>query len=329
VEFTGADTFFGKTASLLQGDNEISNLQLVLISIVLRLTLASIALCVINFAYLMGSGVDVVEALSFTIVLLVASIPLAIEIVTTTTLAIGSKQLSHHGAIVARLAAIEDLAAMSILCSDKTGTLTKNIMELQEQTPTYVSGITQYSLLRYAAMAAKWNEPARDALDTLVLNSVDKVTLEVVEQLAYMPFDPIVKRTEGTIRSKASGEVFKVTKGAPHVLLKLCRGGDGTIERAVENDVHELGKRGIRSLAVARTTNASDGGQWEMLGLLTFLDPPREDTKKTIEDARLYGVAVKMITGDRHTYTYTHDTHTTHTHTYTHTHTHITHTQKG
>ena len=77
-------------------------------------------------------------ALSFTIVLLVASIPMAIEIVTTTTLALGSKELSKDGAIVKRLAAIEDLAAMSILCSDKTGTLTKNIMEIQEETPIYL-----------------------------------------------------------------------------------------------------------------------------------------------------------------------------------------------
>ena len=108
-----------------------------------------------------------------------------------------------------------------------------------------------------------------------------------------MPFDPIVKRTEGTVREKHSGKVYKTSKGAPHVILTLV--GDSTITNAVDADVHRLGERGIRSLAVAKT---NDKGDWMFLGILTFLDPPRPDTKKTIEDAHAYGVQVKMITGD-------------------------------
>ena len=114
---------------------------------------------------------------------MVASIPLAIEIVTNTTLAIGSKALSHHGAIVARLSAIEDLAGMSILCSDKTGTLTLNKMVLQDETPVFKEGQTQESVLMNAALAAKWKEPARDALDRLTLGSVNMALLEDYEQL--------------------------------------------------------------------------------------------------------------------------------------------------
>lgn len=249
------------------------------------------------------------EALSFAIVLLVASIPMAIEIVTTTTLALGSKELVHDGAIVTRLAAIEDLAAMSILCSDKTGTLTMNKMEIQDETPIYVEGETQYSLLRYAAMAAKWKEPPRDALDTLTLGQADIASLEPIEQSHYMPFDPIVKRTQGTVKCHSSKKLYKTTKGAPHVLLKLCvshckdDAKNKRISELVERDVHRLGLRGIRALAVAKTLNKnfddlSDEDEWEFLGLLTFLDPPRPDTKQTIEDANKYGVMVKMITGD-------------------------------
>jgi H+-transporting ATPase len=236
-------------------------------------------------------------ALSFTVVLMVASIPLAIEIVTTTTLALGSKELSHHGAIVTRLAAIEDMAGMSILCSDKTGTLTLNKMVIQDETPVYTPGETQYTLLRYAAMAAKWKEPPKDALDTLTLNAVDLPSLDEVEQLEYMPFDPIVKRTEGTVKVIATGKTFKTTKGAPHVILKLVNHHtvDSDLAKKVEHDVHAFGSRGIRALAVAKT---DDNGVWHFLGLLTFLDPPRPDTKQTIEDAIRYGVSVKMITGD-------------------------------
>ena len=296
VEFTGANTFFGKTASLLQDNHEISHLQRILITIMFVLVGLSLVLCTLNFVYLIAEGVDVKEALSFTIVLLVASIPLAIEIVTTTTLAIGSKNLVKHGAIVAKLSAIEDLACMSILCSDKTGTLTLNQMGLQDDTPLFSEGETQASVLAMAAMAAKWMEPPRDALDRLTLGCVDFSLLEDYEQLEYVPFDPMIKRTEGTVRNTKTGEVFKTSKGAPHVLLGLLPPSDSAIRDAVEKEVARLGEFGIRSLAVARSKG--DSGIWKMMGLLTFLDPPRPDTKHTIEEAHRYGVQVKMITGD-------------------------------
>ena len=292
VEFTGANTFFGRTASLLQNDVEPSNLQNMLMDIMIVLVVVSLTLCSVVYLHL-AHITSVVEALSFTVVLVVASIPLAIEIVTTTTLALGSKELSHHGAIVTRLSAIEDMAGMSILCSDKTGTLTMNKMVIQAETPVYSRGETQYTLLRYAAMAAKWKEPPRDALDTLTLVAADLPSLDRVEQLDFMPFDPTVKRTEGSIRDRVTGELFRVTKGAAHVLLHLVN--DPVVTEMVERDVKYLGERGVRSLAVART---NDVGQWVMLGLLTFLDPPRPDTLQTILDAQGYGVAVKMITGD-------------------------------
>lgn len=306
VEFTGANTFFGKTASLLGGTSEASNMQKLLMKIMMYLVAVSFLLSGIVFIYI-AVKINVLEALSFTVVLLVASIPLAMEIVTTTTLALGSKELSHHGAIVARLAAIEDMAGMNILCSDKTGTLTKNIMEIQEETPIYEAGETQYTLLRYAAMAAKWHEPPRDALDTLTLSRADLPSLNEgplrVVQNEYMPFDPIFKRTEGNITEVESGKKFKTTKGAPHILLKLVMADTeneaeaADLEMHVEDDVEALGSRGVRCLAVGKT---NDEGKWRFLGLLTFLDPPRDDTKQTIADAREYGIKVKMITGDHY-----------------------------
>jgi H+-transporting ATPase len=227
----------------------------------------SVTLCLINLGYLLSQDVGIKEALSFTIVLLVASIPLAIEIVTTTTLAIGSKELSKHGAIVARLAAIEDLAGMSILCSDKTGTLTLNQMVLQDDTPIYYEGQTQESVLVNAAIAAKWKEPARDALDRLTLGSVNMELMDYYEQLDYLPFDPAIKRTEGTVRDKRTGEEFKTSKGAPHIILKLLPDSDIVTRESVEKDVARLGEKGIRSLAVAKT---DADGVWHMMGLLTL-----------------------------------------------------------
>mmetsp|Transcript_29110 Transcript_29110/g.62712 ORF Transcript_29110/g.62712 Transcript_29110/m.62712 type:complete len:954 (+) Transcript_29110:166-3027(+) len=293
VEFTGGNTFFGKTASLLQGDDEMGNLQKVLLKIVIVLVILSLTFSGIVFGWLLGSGEGLTETISFTVVLIVASIPVAIEIVCTTTLALGSKELSKHGAIVTRLAAIEDMAGMTMLCSDKTGTLTMNKMVIQEHTPIYMKGENQYSTLRYAAMAAKWKEPPRDALDTMTLSQADIKSLDDIEQLDFMPFDPIVKRTEGTLRDRKTGKTFKTTKGAPHVLLKLCK--DEEIAARCESDVTSLGSRGIRALAVAKT---DDNDEWHMIGLLPFLAPPRHDTKETIFRALTYGVEVKMITGD-------------------------------
>jgi H+-transporting ATPase len=296
VEFTGSNTFFGKTASLLQSKPETSHLQKILMSIMYVLVGLSLALCLTYFIYLLAKKVPPKEAISFTVVLLVASIPLAIEIVTTTTLAIGSKKLVKHGAIVAKLSAIEDLAGMSILCSDKTGTLTLNKMVLQENyTPIYCEGETLESILVFAAQAAKWKEPPRDALDRLTLGSVNMSLLDPFDQLDFMPFDPTTKRTEGTVKDSRTGEVYKTSKGAPHIILALLDPSD-EVRELVEKDVARLGELGIRSLAVARTY--PDSNDWKMMGLLTFLDPPRPDTKKTIEDAEHYGVKVKMITGD-------------------------------
>lgn len=188
------------------------------------------------------------EAIEFAVVVLVASIPLAMEIVVTTTLALGSRELAKEGAIVTRLAAIEDLSGMNILCSDKTGTLTLNKMVIQKDTPTFLPGLDQakvrshcflilfvfaritgrrgrgaarVQVLVLAALAAKWREPARDALDTLVLGSAALAECDRYEQLDFTPFDPATKFTGATVRDP-DGRVFRVVKGAPQVILGMC-----------------------------------------------------------------------------------------------------------
>jgi len=347
VVLTGKNTFFGKTAAMLDNDSERTNLQKLLLRIVIILSVMALVMGTTCFVFLMVTGEDVKEALSFAVVVIVASIPMAIEIVVTTTLALGSRSMSSFGAIVSRLSAIEDLAGVDMLCSDKTGTLTKNKMEIQPETPVFEQGITQMDLLRYAALAARWQQPPKDALDTLVLrcdlwfpgakdetdvwfkahpdatqDQLDAYTdhnveHKMLEELAdfelidHIPFDPRFKRTESTVRNKKTNQIFKVTKGAPHVIQELDL--DQTKRQEATQVVSDLGAEGVRCMAIAVSNNISepthigeptssntntDDVEWSLLGLLSFLDPPRSDTKDTIRRAQDYGVPVKMITGD-------------------------------
>jgi len=301
VKNTGANTFFGKTATLIAAaSGEKSNMEKVLLTIMISLCIISFVLCTTSFVFLMEDRGDKFEtSLSFSVVLLVASIPMAMEVVTTTVMALGSRELAAMGAIVARLASIEEMAGMNMLCSDKTGTLTLNKMELQVECPTYDNECgcnDQAGVIKYAALAAKWWEPAKDALDTLVLNSCDKDELnanwESVED-DFMPFDPSKKRTSARVKSKDGKQDFFVTKGAPHIILDMCH-NKAAIEDSFNHDVHAFAERGVRCLAVAKEEAAG----WEMLGILTFLDPPRPDTKRTLDMAKEYGIHIKMITGD-------------------------------
>ena len=320
VESTGSKTFFGKTATLLSGDVGLGHLQRLLLQIMVVLVVMSLTLCLTALFYLIwAEGVSFKKALSFAVVLLVASIPIAIEIVSTTTLALGSRQLAKHGAIVSRLQSIEEMAGVNLLCSDKTGTLTQNRMEIQDYCPMYAPQYvhTTHDVIKYAALAAKWKEPAKDALDTMIFGAIDPggEELRAYTMLEHTPFDPVIKRTESKICHPQQSqqpqqpeqpqpyeeeeEEFRVTKGAPQVvasLLDLSIEGNDLIRDRVDAEVRMLASRGIRSLAVART-NKDD--KWVMLGVMTFLDPPRPDTKATIEAALEKGVDVKMITGDQ------------------------------
>jgi H+-transporting ATPase len=295
VQFTGSQTFLGKTALLINTVKDAPHFEQVLNQLLIMLVVLGLTLCGLIFAFLViRQRQSVYDVLPFTVVLLIASIPIALRVVCTCTLAVGCQELSKEGAIVARLSCIEEFAGMDILCSDKTGTLTLNKMALQEEAVTY-EGSTRADLIKYAALAAKWWEPPKDALDALILGSTDCKALSAAgyEQSQYTPFDPIRKRTEAVV--KKGHDTLRVMKGAPDVVLGLCVGNNSSIKDDATRKVDQFAKRGIRSLAVA-TAGASE--EYKFLGFVTFLDPPRPDTKATIEKATEFGIGVKMITGD-------------------------------
>jgi len=230
-------------------------------------------------------------------VLLVASIPIAMQVVCTTTMAVGSRALAAKNAVVARLSAIEELAGMSILCSDKTGTLTKNKLTLGDPTAV-LEGVSPEELTFAAALACK-HEGEPEPIDRAILESPlvtgARVPASEYEVIKFIPFDPIRKRTEATVRSP-DGSVFSLSKGSPQVICDLV--ADEKVRADVNEIVDSYATRGYRTLGVARTAKGRDDSSWEYLGLLSLYDPPRDDTADTVSAAMTLGNDVKMITGD-------------------------------
>ena len=294
VSAIGANTFFGKTSALMASVEQQGNFQKIIFKITVFLMVISFTMVIIIFAVVLAKGNNFLETLSICVVILVASIPITMQIVCTTTLAIGARVLAKKKAIVSRLNSIEELAGMQILCSDKTGTLTKNVLTVQQ--PRVLGGFTVEDIFLAASLAAKREGGNQDAIDKCITDisiGTYHLRFEPYEEEDFVPFDPKIKRTEATIRNKTTGETFKVAKGAPQIILAMS--SDPSIEEEVSKMVQELAAGGYRTLGVARTV----GGKWKMLGLIPLYDPPRDDTAETIQKAYGMDVRVKMITGDQ------------------------------
>jgi H+-transporting ATPase len=223
-------------------------------------------------------------------VLTVAAIPVAMPTVLSVTMAVGARLLARKQAIVSKLVAIEELAGVDIICADKTGTLTQNKLTLGD--PFCVNGIPADQLILYSALASRSDN--NDTIDLAVIGGLkNKEATKDFQVTHFMPFDPVHKRTEASVKDKV-GKEFKVTKGAPQVIMQLSANA-GEVKAAVDRAVNEFAARGFRALGVA---HAEGNGPWQFVGVLPLFDPPRVDAKETIATALKMGVKVKMVTGD-------------------------------
>jgi H+-transporting ATPase len=291
VYATGANTYFGKTAQLVQEAHTVSHFQRAVLKIGDFLIVVAIALVVLIVTVELFRHQDPMETIQFALVLTVAAIPVALPTVLSVTMSVGARILSKFQAIVSRLASIDELAGMDVLCSDKTGTLTQNKLTLGE--PFLVGGVTAASVLKAAGLASRAED--QDPIDLAVLGNLkDDELLRGYEVRHFTPFDPVHKRTESKVLSPDKRE-FQVAKGAPQVILELAANKD-QVRADVEKAVGDFAVRGFRALGVAQT---DPQGRWQFLGILPLFDPPREDCKETLETARTMGVRVKMVTGDQ------------------------------
>ncbi|WAQ84579.1 hypothetical protein PtA15_5A149 [Puccinia triticina] len=306
VSATGANTFFGRAATLVGAENDSTGHMQAVLAKIGGFCLVSIGIAIAlelivlygAFRYSYRRGLDNI------LVLLIGGIPIAMPTVLSVTLAVGAQQLAKYKAIVTRITAIEELAGVTILCSDKTGTLTTNKLTIDKSTIKTYSDVGPEDVCVLASYASRIEN--QDAIDGCVVGTVGAdVARRGIKLVDFKPFDPVSKRTEITYIDIATGEMRRVTKGMTGKIMDLCTyNKTDAIEHQLEADVEEFARRGLRALAVAYEDVPSGdaegpGSGFQLVGLLSIFDPPRDDTKQTIDDAVSLGLRVKMVTGDQ------------------------------
>ena len=286
VVATGQRTYFGKTAELVRGANVGSHLQATIFSIVRMLIVIDLLLVCALLIYTAWAELPFADVAPFALILLVASVPVALPATFTLATALGATELARNGVLVTRLSAIEEAAGMDVLCTDKTGTLTENRLALAAALP--FNGNSEDDVLRGAALAS---DPAtQDPIDLAILSATEARGLlaEQPERLEFVPFDPARRYSLGRYPA-GSGEQYFV-KGAPRAIAALARNAPDFAALS-----EKLTADGNRVLAVARGT---DRNALHLIGLLALEDPPRPDSKSLIRGLQELGVRNIMVTGD-------------------------------
>jgi H+-transporting ATPase len=293
VANTGMNTYYGRTAKLVEEAVTKSHFEKIIRKIGNYLITLAIIMAAVVLVVGIIRGYDLLENIRFVLVLTVAAIPVALPAVLSVTMAVGAIALAKKGAIVSKLAAIEEMAGVDILCTDKTGTITKNKLSIGAIKP--LNGFTENDVLKYGLLASKKGN--KDAIDDAIIDRAEAtINLDFQADLKlfnFKPFDPVAKRTEATLKS-SDGTQFKVTKGAPQVISGLTKEAKEVCEE-INKDVLSFAENGYRALGVAKTETE---GVWRFVGLLALFDPPRDDSAETIARAQRMGINVKMVTGD-------------------------------
>jgi H+-transporting ATPase len=286
VTATGSRTAFGRTVELVRLARTRSQLETIIFNIVKYLVLLDAVIVAAVLIYALAAGLALREVLPFALILLVASVPVALPATFTVATALGALELAQAGVLVTRLSAIEEAAGMDVLCSDKTGTITENRLSLASL-QTYAP-FREEDVLRLAAAAS--DDSTQDPLDLAILAAARArgMPSPAGSRLRLVPFDPATKRSEAVLQE--GDGVRRVIKGAPQVVQAMCAVRGETVEQ----DVERLAAEGQRVLAVA----AGSEEALRLAGLVGLQDPVRPDSRQLVQDLRDLGVRVRMVTGD-------------------------------
>jgi len=296
-------SFVGKTASLVQGATDSGHFKAIMDMI--GTSLLVLVVFWILVAWVGGFFHNIplatpehssINLLHYALILLIVGVPVGLPVVTTTTLAVGAAYLAKQKAIVQKLTAIESLAGVDVLCSDKTGTLTANQLTIRE--PYVAEGEDVNWMMACAALASSHNLKALDPIDKITILTLKRYpkAREILQQgwktEKYTPFDPVSKRITTVCTLK--GERWSFCKGAPKAVLSIAECDEATAKH-YRDTAADFARRGFRSLGVASKRGDEP---WKVIGMLPMFDPPRDDTAHTILEAQNLGLSVKMLTGD-------------------------------
>jgi H+-transporting ATPase len=290
---TGANTYFGKTAELVKIAKPVSHQEQIMMAVVKYMIYLSTAALIIVAADATLVRADILSMLNLALTFLLGAVPVALPAVFAVVLSVGAMELARKGALVTRLDSIEDAASIESLCLDKTGTITQN--KLSVSNPTTFEGSEKQDVALVASLASR--EETKDVIDLTVIEYARATDIDTsaYKQISFTPFDPATKRSEALIDRK--GERFKVTKGAPQVIMSICRSSSEETLTQANKMVEELSQKGYRTIAVA-TSEGDASNSFRLVGFLPLADPPRPDSKSVIEELRTLGVTPKMLTGD-------------------------------
>jgi H+-transporting ATPase len=288
VTATADRTHFGKTAQLVQLARAPRRLQLLTVQLAKYLFALDALIIAIVVIGLLLQGASMLNALPFILMLLVASVPVALPSFFTMSAAMGASMLAKNGVMTTRLSAVEDAATMDVLCVDKTGTITENHLSVSQLAT--LSSSTLDEVLRIAALAS--SESTQDPLDVAILHEARTRGVldgKLPEVLHFEPFDPATKRSEVDYK-ESDGKVTHVLKGEPVTLAELVH----VPWDQIKDEVARLSEDGSRVLAIASGTNED----LHLIGLVALADQPRAESAKLVSDLNKQGVKVVLVTGD-------------------------------
>jgi H+-transporting ATPase len=290
VTSTGARTYFGKTAQLVQLAKPKLHMETVISGLMKWLLILVITLLAIAFTVSWIRGINLLVMLSLALILLVSAIPVALPTMFTVTMALGSQELAKKGVLVTRLSASEDAALMDVLCVDKTGTLTLNMLKIADVIE--INNYKKDEVVLFGALASQ--KANQDPIDMAFLEAAKEKNLPLKDymQKQFIPFDPTTRRTEATLEK--NGEELRVTKGAVAVLAPMS-GVTGKELADLETKMEAFASKGYRIIAVAISHRDA---KIQLAGLVALYDKPRPDSAQIIAKLRALGISVKMLTGD-------------------------------
>ena len=284
VSATGASTKFGHTAELIRTAHVESTQQKTVVRVVRNLAIFNGAIIVLLVGYARARRMPIGEIIPLVLTAVLASIPVALPATFTLAAAVGAKALARLGVLPTRLSAVDEAATLDVLCSDKTGTLTRNELAVTAVRPE--KGFDEARVLAIAALAS--SDGGQDPVDTAIRAASKETTTSRPKLIKFVPFDPATKMSEATAVGTSGGTV-RAVKGAFAAVIKLTEAATSATATA-----HELEGQGFRVLAVAVGTPTP----MRLAGIIALSDPPRTDAAELIKDLRTLGVRTVMVTGD-------------------------------